>query len=139
MWSSHKCSQRWIPGSAMLPAVGGLPGATARQPHLSLILFPLFYTSNMIYTCVHPIRVFIFFKILFIFRQGKGERKRGRKTSMRGCFSHAPHRGMYPTGNQTGDPLVHRLELNPQSYSSQALVQCFYRQVGKISTSLCGD
>ena len=35
-------------------------------------------------------------KYLFIFRKGKGERKRGRETSMCGCLWHAPHWGPGP-------------------------------------------
>ena len=55
-------------------------------------------------------------------REGKRRRKRGRETSMCGCFSHGPYWGTWPTtqacsltGNQTGDPLVHRLVFNPLS------------------------
>ena len=63
---------------------------------------------------------------LFIFREGKGRRKRGRETSMCGCLSHAPYwgSGLQPshvpeTGSQTSDPLVHRPALNPLSHTSQ--------------------
>ena len=38
-------------------------------------------------------QLMIFLKISFIFREGKGERKRGRETSMCGCLSHAPYWG----------------------------------------------
>ena len=34
--------------------------------------------------CLH------FLKYLFIFREGKGRRERGRETSMCGCLSYAP-------------------------------------------------
>ena len=37
-----------------------------------------------------------FFKILFIFREGKWRRKRGRETSMCGYFSLAPYWGPGP-------------------------------------------
>ena len=66
---------------------------------------------------------------LFIFREGKGERKRGRETSMCGCFSRTPPLGTWPaiqacalTGNRTGDPLVCRPVLNPLSHTSQGLL-----------------
>ena len=36
---------------------------------------------------------FFFLKILFIFREGKGGRKRGREISMCGCLSCTPYRG----------------------------------------------
>ena len=35
--------------------------------------------------------LYIFFYILFIFREGKGRRKRGRETSMCGCLLHIPY------------------------------------------------
>ena len=38
---------------------------------------------------------------LFVFREGKGRRKRGRETSMRGCFSHTP---TPPTGDLARNP-----------------------------------
>ena len=51
-----------------------------------------------------------FLKILFIFREGKGGRKRGRQTSMCGCLSHTPQTGTRPatqacvlTENRAGD------------------------------------
>ena len=76
---------------------------------------------------------FIFKNILFIYlliylsSPPKGEgRKRGRETSMCGCLSHTPLLRTWPatqacalTGNRTGDPLVHRLVLNPLSHTSQ--------------------
>ena len=51
-----------------------------------------------------------------------------RETPMCGCLSRAPYRGPWPTtqagpraltGNRTGDPLIHRLALSPQSHTSQ--------------------
>ena len=67
----------------------------------------------------------IFLRFLFYF-QRKGGRKRGRETSVPGCLSCAPPLGTWPatqacalTGNQTDDPLVHRLALNPLSHTSQ--------------------
>ena len=55
---------------------------------------------------------------LFIFREEKGGRKRGRETSMCGCLSHAPYWTWQTiwacarTGNEAGDPLVFRPALN---------------------------
>ena len=63
---------------------------------------------------------------LFIFREGKGGTKRGRETSVCGCRLPHPLLGTWPatqacalTGNQTSDPLVHRLALSPLSHTSQ--------------------
>ena len=59
--------------------------------------------------------LFLFFlKIVFTHfqREGKGERKRGRETSICGCLLRAPTRDLAcnpacaQTGNPTGDPLV---------------------------------
>ena len=65
---------------------------------------------------------------MYIFREGKGERKRGSETSMCGCLLRTPHWGTWPatqacalTGNQTSDPLVCRPALNPLSHASQGL------------------
>ena len=73
--------------------------------------------------------MFIFyFKILFIYfyREGKGERKRGREILMCGCLSHAPQLGVWPatqacalTGNRTCDPLLWSPVLNPLGHTSQ--------------------
>ena len=78
--------------------------------------------------------------ILFIYfqREGKGGRKRGRDTSM--CKRNIswlplalPQPGNWPatqafipTGNQTGDPLVHRLTLNLLSHTRQSFMIYFY-------------
>ena len=112
-------------------------------------VFPTFYyaLTYIIYSKAHKPQVCIlitfslFFnflsflkRVLFIFeREGKGGRKRGRKTSM--CersidqLSLAnPQQGTWPTtqpcaltGNQTSDTLVHRPSLNPLSHTSQGL------------------
>ena len=66
-------------------------------------------------------------KTLFIFREGKGGRKRGRETSMCGCLSRPPPllgtwaitQACALTGNRTSNPLVRRLTLNPLSHTSQ--------------------
>ena len=63
---------------------------------------------------------------LFIFREGgRREKERERNISVWVPLVH-PLLGTWPstqacalTGNQTGDPSVHRPTLNPQSYSSQ--------------------
>ena len=69
-----------------------------------------------------------FFKdfICVFIERGKEERKRGKETLMCGFLSHTPALGTWPTtqacaltGNQTSDPLVSRLALNPLSHSSQ--------------------
>ena len=46
----------------------------------------------------YPLLVWIFLKrfYLFIFREGKGGKKRGRETSMCGCLSRGPHWGPEP-------------------------------------------
>ena len=69
---------------------------------------------------------------LFIFREGKGGRKRGRETSMRGCLSHTPLLGTWPTtqacaltGNHRGKLLVCRLVLNPLIRTSQGEIYFF--------------
>ena len=60
-------------------------------------------------SCCFP---FFRFYYLFIFREGKGVRKRGRETSVCGCLSHAPCWGpvRFPgcalTGNLTGESLA---------------------------------
>ena len=73
------------------------------------------------------IKTIFFLKILFIFREGKGGTKRGRETSMCGCLVHAPYWGpAWPTtqacaltGDQTSNPLIRRLALNPLNHTSQ--------------------
>ena len=62
---------------------------------------------------------------LFIFRRGKGEREGEKHQSV--VASHSP-----PTGNQTSDPLVHRLALNPLSHTSQSkYVYKFFKKKDK--------
>ena len=92
-----------------------------------------------------------FFKILFVFREGKGRRKRGRETPICGCLSHAPHWGprMQPrhvpqTENQTSDLLIHRPALDPLSRTSQggfhlfkqSLCTVFYENIKNYNDSL---
>ena len=74
-----------------------------------------------------PLSLSSFFKILFlkilfihlfIFREGKGGRKRGRETSMCGCLSHSP------TGDLARNPsMCPEWESNQQSFGSQANAQ----------------
>ena len=65
---------------------------------------------------------------LFIFRERGGEGERERNI-MSGCLSHASYwrPGLQPKhvvliGNQTSDPLVPRLPLNPPRHTSQGIV-----------------
>ena len=68
---------------------------------------------------------------LFIFREGKGRRKRGRDSSVCGCLARAPYWGpgrkSIPClmGMENGDSLVHGLALNPLSHTSQGLRHAF--------------
>ena len=62
-----------------------------------------------------------FFKILFIFREEKGERE-----TLCGCLSHSPYWGPGPqsracalAGNWTSNPLVNGLALSPLSHTNQ--------------------
>ena len=71
--------------------------------------------------------IYIYFKYLFIFREGK-EKKRERNINMWLPSTH-PHLGTWPatqapalTGNPTRDTSVHRLPLDPLSYTSQGLI-----------------
>ena len=68
---------------------------------------------------------------LFIFRERGREGERGEEY-LCGCLSCAPYWRPDPQprqcalpGNQTGDPLVHRLVLNPLSHTSQGWFQLF--------------
>ena len=68
----------------------------------------------------------IYFFNLFIFREGKGGRKRGRGTSTCGFLLRTPLLGTWPatqacalTRNQTGNPLVLRSASSPLSHISQ--------------------
>ena len=82
------------------------------------------------------LRIMCFFLILFIYfyREGEGGRERGKQWVV---ASHAPPtwpttQACAPTGNQTDNPLVHRLAPNPLSHTSQGqnyLFLCpFYRR-----------
>ena len=69
---------------------------------------------------------FIIYLFIFERERERGEgRKRGRETSTSGYLS-SPLMGTWPaaqacalTGNQTSDPFVHRLALNPLHHTSQ--------------------
>ena len=67
------------------------PPGGAQQDLRTVWLLPLLVTNV-------PLGDFIDFfkKALFIFRERKGGRKRGRETSMCGCLSHAPYWGPGP-------------------------------------------
>ena len=85
---------------------------------------------------------FLFRFYLFIFREGKGERVRNIHVWL--PLTH-PLLGTWPstlacalTGNRTGNPLDHRLSLNPLSHTSQGcsvlfLLCCDYF----VATNLC--
>ena len=64
---------------------------------------------------------YLFLKFIYLLREGKGGRKRGRETSMGGCPS------CILTGNQTGNPLVCRPALSPLSYTSQGSAILFLK------------
>ena len=92
-----------------------------------IIYIQIFLLLSFCCICKNKINIYLIFKrfYLCIFREGKGGRKRGRETSMRGCLSCTPYWGTWPatqacalTGNWTNNPLVHRLALNPLSYTS---------------------
>ena len=62
-------------------------------------------------SCMNPYMYAVLF--IYLFLEGKGERKRGRETSVCGCLSKWPPLGTWPatqacalTGNRTGNPLV---------------------------------
>ena len=82
-----------------------------RKRRLSNLLFP--------FTAVN---VLIFLKILFILREGKGRRKRNINVwlpLMRPLLGTWPSTQVCTlTGNETSDPLVLRLALNPLSHTS---------------------
>ena len=74
--------------------------------------------------------VFIIYLQLYLFREGKAGRKRGRETSMYGGLLHTtpphPPMGTWPatqacalTGNWTGDLLLHSPALSPLNHTSQ--------------------
>ena len=76
-------------------------------------------------------KYFYFFKdFIYLFLEEKGGREGEKHQSV--TASHAPPMGTWPTaqagaptGNQTGNPLVHRLALNPLSHTSQGLISFF--------------
>ena len=63
---------------------------------------------------------------MYLFLERREGKEKGRRPSMCGCFTRIPLLGTRPatqacvlTGNQTSDPLAHRLALNPLSHTSQ--------------------
>ena len=96
-------------------------------------------SPGFIYLLVGYISKFIslysFFKrfYLFIFREGKGRRKRDRNIHVWLPLVH-PLLGTWPTtqaraltGNRISDPLVHRPVLNPLSHTSQGYIHFYNR------------
>ena len=65
----------------------------------------------------------LFLRFYLFLERGKGGRKRWREISVCGCLSCTTYwpttQACALTGNGTGDPLVHRLALNPLSDTSQ--------------------
>ena len=75
----------------------------------------------------HFLNILKFYVFIYLFlERGEGREQRRRETSMCGWLPLACHQlGTWPatqacalTGNQTSDPLVHRLALNPLSHTS---------------------
>ena len=83
-------------------------------------------------------------KLIYFYRVGKGERRRGREISMCGCLLPAPQRGPGPqprhiyalTGNWTSNPLLRRPVLNPVSYTSHSKI--FLKRELKSCPGQCG-
>ena len=91
----------------------GAPHAAPQHPHHAESLKPHAWVIALLATALTFERIFL--KILFIQREEKGGRK--RETSVCGCLSYAPYwrpelQVCALTGNQKGDPLVHRPALN---------------------------
>ena len=70
--------------------------------------------------------LFIYFDFIYLFLETGREGKRGGEKHHCVVASHTPptgdlacNPGMCPDGNQTGDPSILRLALNPLSHSSQ--------------------
>ena len=89
-------------------------------------IYLVFHSPSYIYIYVVLQFLSYIFKdfIYFIFREGKGRRKRGRETSVCGCFLRMPYQGpgLQPrhvpqTGNRIGDPSVPRPGLNPLNHA----------------------
>ena len=110
--TSHKAGLMSITPPAAMPSLAMVVGYRRGESFLFHVIFLRFY--------------------LFIFSQRGREGKRGRETSMCGCLSR-PLLGTWPTaqacaltGNQTGDPLIHRLALNPLSHTNQGSFTCYF-------------
>ena len=88
---------------------------------------------NFYLTCIHQSWSCYFLKdfIYLFLEKGKERRDRERNINVWLPFAH-PLPGTWPatqacapTGNRTGDPLVHRLALNPLSHTSQGMILLF--------------
>ena len=115
MYYARQCEYTVVnKGDFCLQGAGNIIEKTYYQEHISMFRF--------------------FLKILCFFQtEGKGRRKRGRETSVCGCFSRTPYWGPGPqtqacalTGNPSSDLLVHRLALHLLSHTSQGPF-CFYK------------
>ena len=103
-----------------------------------LLYGSLLFQDGMVTIFPIGLPFFFFFKILFIFREGKGGKERERNINV-WLPPVCPLLGTWPatqacapTGNQTGDPFVHRLVFSPLSHTSQgSKCQIF------ISLTLC--
>ena len=107
IYYSHDCGQlcvhdpkrhsrkTWVSTFAVIRS---LPFSSSSLPPLGSVL-SFFYSAGSHLGNVESYWDFLFV-CLFRFREGKGERKRRRETSMCGCLSHTPHWGphcMCPT------------------------------------------
>ena len=134
------CAPHWGPLGTWPATQACAPtGSWTSNPLIHrLALNPLSHTSHGSFYIFFSIYLFIY----LFFREREREGVRGRETSMckrsiNGLPLAEPPPGTWPatqacalTGNQTGDPLIHRLALNPLSHTSQGsfwnpLAACF--------------
>ena len=73
---------------------------------------------------------------LFILERGEGREKESKRNINVWLPFTCPQVGTWPTtqacaltGNQTSDPLIHRLELNPLSHTSRGCTQSFINKI----------
>ena len=95
-WNQYRRKQRHQKEKDRLPMLSARPLDPTRTSQLCEPIDFLWVWArvNFIY-----VLFFSFFKkrfYLFIFREGKGRRKRGRETSMCGCLSYTPYWGPGP-------------------------------------------
>ena len=93
-----------------------------------LVLFHYLFVILFCYYQKMYLSILSFFKRFFVYfeGEGKGREKRGRASSICGCLSCVPPLGTLPiaqtcvpTENQTSNPLLPSLVLNPLSHTSQ--------------------